>query len=542
MNADYRYTAGYSWTAGALVEPDPENELDLYFGHVIQNNRTQNISGKFDFVKLYNKSKVLKEVNSPPRRSTSKRNKADTTKTLADIPAARGILRFLMMVRSVNVTYNQTEGTMLPGFDKGHFLFGMDSSFMSPGWDFVLGGQNPEIRNRAADNGWLIDNELLTTPFSQSRAIDLNIKANIEPAKDLKVQLDATKRKSAMYQEYFRYDTITLQHISQTPNTTGSYSISFFTLNTAFEKEGSNNTSAAFQDFEKNRLIMLDRMRQYNSEYDTNSQDVLIPAFIAAYTGKDAKSSKVNPFPNIPLPNWRLDYSGLSKIEALKKVFSSVSLTHGYKSTYSVNGFTSSADYKDPSRIDLSNNVEDYGETRFANRTRDNGSVIPIYIISQVIISEQFSPLIGVNIRTNKRATIRAEYKRQRDLALNLSNNQVTAQKAGDVTFEYGFTKTDLKLPFKSRGRPVVLKNDLQFRLSFSIKDTKTVQRKIEEENITTNGQLTYRLRPSVNYALNKKLNIEIYYERNSNDPKISTQYKRNTTQIGFKLRFSLAQ
>jgi len=455
-----------------------------------------------------------------------------------------------MSVRSINATYNISEGTMLPGFNKGHFLLGMDSSFLSPGWDFVLGSQSPEIRTRASEKDWLVKNRLLTTPFSQTRTEDFSVRATIEPFKDLKIQLDATKRKSMMYQEIYRYDSIgfdsgnnpIFDYNSLSPVSSGAYSISFFTLPTAFIKDGKNNQSEVFKDFEQNRLVILERLQQKNAAYDTNSQDVLIPAFIAAYSGKSGKDVKLSPFPRIPLPNWRLDYSGLSNIEALQELFSSVSLTHSYKSSYSVSSFTSSVQYSDQDRIDLTNNVEDYNESNFANLPSDNGGVIPIYIIGQVIISEQFSPLVGINIRTKKRATIRAEYKKQRDLSLNLSNNQVTEQKTGDITLEYGFTKTDMKLPFKSRGRPIVLKNDLQFRLSASIKDTKTVQRKIEEENVITNGQISFRLRPSVNYALNKKLNIEVYFERTTNDPKISTQYKRNTTQVGFKLRFSLAQ
>ncbi|MDH5365854.1 MAG: cell surface protein SprA [Cyclobacteriaceae bacterium] len=549
VNSDYRYSAGYSWAAGSLINSSEEDSIDLFFGHVIQNSRVQGLTGKFDLVKLYNKVELLKKINSPPRRAPSRNSAPDTTKTLADIPLAKGLLRLLMSVRSINATYNITEGTLLPGFDKDHFLLGMDSSFISPGWDFILGDQNPAIRERAADNDWLIQNRLLTTPYSQTRSEDLNIKATVEPIKSLKIQLNASKRKSTMYQEIFRYDSVDFDnnsdpifdYVSLSPNSSGSYSISFFTLMTAFEKDKKNNNSAVFQEFEQNRIAILNRLKQHNPKYDTNSQDVLIPAFIAAYSGKSADLVKLSPFPRIPLPNWRFDYSGLGKIEALKELFSSVSITHSYKSSYSVSNFTSSAQYKDQSKINLTNNVENYNVTNFANLEGDNG-VTPVYVIGQVIISEQFSPLIGLNIRTKKRATIRAEYKKQRDLSLNLSNNQVTEQKTGDISLEYGFTKTDMKLPFKSRGRPVVLKNDLQFRLSASIKDTKTVQRKIEDENITTNGQVNFRLRPSVNYALNKKLNIEVYLERTTNDPKISTQYKRNTTQAGFKLRFSLAQ
>ena len=542
VNGDYRYSAGYSWTAGALL---PEDEQGLYFGHIIQNNRGQAVSGKFDLVKLYNKVNVFKEINSPSRRPAPRGGapaKADTTRqSLAENPFAKNFLRMLMSLRSVNVTYNLDEGTLLPGYNEDHFLLGMDSAFMSPGWGFVLGDQNPEIRKQAANEGWLVKNGKLTTPFNQSRSEDLSIRATVEPFNDLKIQFDATKKKTAVYQEIFRYDTVSLKYNSLSPNTTGSYSISFFTLPTAFKKDGDKNKSQVFEDFENNRIVMMNRLRNTNPAYDTNSQDVLVPAFLAAYAGKDPNTANISPFPKIPIPNWRIDYSGLGKIEALKKIFSSISITHSYKSSYSISSFTSAAQYTNPDVIDLSNNIENYNTTHYASIVGENG-VIPKYVIGQAIISEQFAPFLGINLRTKKRATIRVDYKKQRDLSLNLSNNQVTEMSSNDISFEYGFTKADMKLPFKYKGRPIVLKNDLQFRLSLTVRDTKTVQRKIDDENTVTAGGMNFQLRPNVSYAINKKLNLQVYFERSINAPKVSNSFRRTTTAFGFQLRFSLAQ
>ncbi len=97
-----------------------------------------------------------------------------------------------------------------------------------------------------------------------------------------------------------------------------------------------------FHTFENNLYTIRGRFQTINSDYDTASQDVLIPAFIAAYLGKDAQTVALTPFPGRPLPNWRLDYSGLSKLGIFKDVFQSVAISHAYVSSYSVSNFSNS--------------------------------------------------------------------------------------------------------------------------------------------------------------------------------------------------------
>ncbi len=168
--------------------------------------------------------------------------------------------------------------------------------------------------------------------------------------------------------------------------------------------------------------------------------------------------------------------------------------------------------------------------------------MIPAYVISQVMISEQFSPLIGINVRTKGRLTANFQYKTKRDLALNISNAQITEMSSKDVSFELGYTKNNMRLPIKSQGRTVVLKNDVTFRLNTTVSDSKTIQRKIEEENIVTNGNINIQLRPNISYVVNQKLNIQLYFERTINEPLVSNSYRRATTRFGTQIRFSLAQ
>jgi cell surface protein SprA len=217
-----------------------------------------------------------------------------------------------------------------------------------------------------------------------------------------------------------------------------------------------------------------------------------------------------------------------------------VTLSHAYSSTYSVVNYSNSLQYDDPNKLDLNTPIEDYNKKYFG--VNSAGEPVPVFLITQVMLSEQFAPLIGINVRTKSRVTEKIEYRTKRDLALNVSNTQVSELSSKDVAFDIGFTKNNMKMPFKAQGRTVILKNDLTFRMTLTVTDTKTVQRKLEEEGTVTNGNVNFQLRPNIQYALNEKLTIQAYFERTINTPAISSSYPRATTRFGFQVRFNLAQ
>jgi len=440
-----------------------------------------------------------------------------------------------MSVRSVNINYNVRSGTILPGFNNQPFLLGMDSSWSAPGWKFILGSQDDDIRFRAAEEGWLVTDTLLNTPFGQLRQVDLNIRANIEPISDFKIQLDAKKRASGSYEELFQVDrSADTPYQPNTPTRSGSYSISYNTISTAFSKINSEFENDVFKEFEENRQIIRDRL---GSEHALNSQDVLIPAFLAAYSGQDASTVNLSPFPDVPIPSWRLDYAGLGKIPGLRDVFSAINITHGYSSTYSVNNFSNSLEYTEG--LGLSEGLTHYPRATVLN---NEDELIPVFLMSQVMLQEEFSPLIGINVRTRNQFTARVEYRKKRDLALNFSNAQVTEIRSSDISFDVGYTKSGMRLPFRNQGRVITLENDLSFKMTFTIRDTKTIQRKFGEDSDPTNGNLNIRLNPQISYVLSDRLNINIYFERSINDPLLTNSFRRSTSAGGVQLRFNLAQ
>lgn len=576
INADARYETNYTWTAGSFSDPayanpdipgagDVENQQER-FGNLIQNIRTTGLTGKLDLVKLYNNAAFLKKINDAAQQSARPQTNrpqrpaqpavVDTTAKAGPSKFTKGVVRGLMAVRGITFNATRNEGTMLPGFRPQTFLFGLDSGLVAPGLEFLLGSQDPGIRQEAAANGWLVQSQELTTPFTQTNSINYDLRADVQPINDLRIQIDVRKEKNANYQEIFRYmdddpnDGIAGNYSSLTPARTGSYSISFLPISTAFGDKEGDNGSKAFNEFEAYRAQILNRLEQSNqldTAYQPSSQDVLIPAFIAAYSGKNPNDVKLSPFPSIPLPNWRLEYAGLSKVKMLQKKFSSISISHSYVSRYAVNSYSSSLEYGQRGqggRISINNNIEDYtsADNTLVDSLNSNAP-LPMYIANQVIISEKFAPLIGINLRTKSRMTLQMSYNRERNLGLDLSNRQITELKNQDVRFDIGYTTKDFKLPFRTKGREITLKNDITFRIGVTVRDTRTTQRRLgEEPDDITNGNLNFQLNPTIDYIINEQLSIQTYFRRSINEPHVSTSFPSSNTAFGIQLRYNITQ
>lgn len=532
IKADYKYTTTYTWLTGAIGQRDT-------LGNSIQNTRDQSLNGKFDLISLYNKSKKLKALNSPKRPSIPGRTETQAEDTIGT-PFTNQLLKTLMMVKEVTFNYGKVEGTFLPGYMPNTGLLGMDRAFENPGLAFLFGSQDPAIRNEFAQAGIMAPSSELTQTFDQNSVTNMTFGSLVEPFQDFKITLNATKREVGRYQEIFRNSMDNpgvFESIS--PNRLGAYSITTIMIGTTFSKDGFDNISPLFSEFENNRAIIKSRLDAMNSsgEYSINGQDVLIPAFLAAYRGKDASSFNMNPFPKTPLPNWRLDYRGLSRIKGLSEVFSSINIQHMYTSKYDVSNFSNSLQYQQG--LELYNTLQ---QIRRPNEVNEEGQYIPIYVLSDVVLTERFGPLIGIDMLTKDRLNIRVDYNKERTLGLKFANSQVTEQKSNDIVLSVGYTKAGVKIPFKFQGRQTVLKNDLQFQLNSSVKSTKQIQRKIEEGSTVTSGNLNISIRPTVSYLINQNLNLTLYFDRTINDPRVTTAYKRTSTAFGGQLRFNLGQ
>jgi cell surface protein SprA len=230
-----------------------------------------------------------------------------------------------------------------------------------------------------------------------------------------------------------------------------------------------------------------------------------------------------------------VDYAGLTKIPALSQVFSSINVSHGYTCTYSVDQFTSSLRYGGDKLV-LSR-----GRDFIPTERSETGVLLPIYNINQVTLTERFSPLIGLNVRTKSKITLRFDYNRDRTVTLNNSNASLTEQRTKEYTIGAGYQKSGLKLPFRMNGQQVVLKNEVTMRCDITFRSSTNIQRFFRQAHAYQSGSIEeLQIRPTLSYVFNQRLNLQAYYSYVSTSPFTSNSFPTQTTRFGIQLRFSL--
>ena len=330
--------------------------------------------------------------------------------------------------------------------------------------------------------------------------------------------------------------------------------MTYITIKTAGEatfwgSKSDDNSSKAFDEFKNNIPTFLRLYQEENPDipYNNRSQDVLISSFLAAYTGdRKITDRDRRTHPRFPLPNWKATYSGLSKIPSLKKKFKSITLTHNYSSTYDLGNYSSSLVFTELGPGQDLTSLDEIDLTRGGASALDL-AYHPVFLIGDVSISEKFSPLIGINIKTVKKLNINLSYNTTRNIALQTSNAQINELKEQSLNITVGYTKKNMTLPFGfKKGQKVTLKNDVAFNMNMKVKDTRTIQRSLDSDDGTvgltsiTAGSLNFQLAPNIKYQVNNRLNLRLYFERVINAPKISSSFRTARTAFGFELRFSL--
>lgn len=534
-----RYSGQYEWKTA------PPARISL--GHTIQNSRNMQLNANLNFTSFYNKSKFLREINRPPRRKSADDDEDEKEEGIN--PALAGILKTVMMVKQAQLSINQTDGTTLPGFTKNIDFFGQNFKHSTPGFPFILGGQESGLRYRFADLGFLTTDPSQNSRFIQLNSLNITGSATIEPIKDFRISVSFNKKQSINETSNFRFNEEILDFQDMALTEIRTFSTSFGMWATTFDKlDTADWSSDAFTQFLNNRLVIAQRLQvqELNGAYQQHlstlgdvdpktgfpvgfsesHQEVMLYAFLSAYSGKNAISFKLNPFRDLPIPNWRLNYNGLTNIEFLGDIFSNISIKHAYSSTLNMGTFQQHSQYG----ID----------TLDPNNLAKN--LAPNYLYQGGIsLIERLTPLIGLDLTTKEGLTIRMEIKTERNLTLNLTQQQVVEVRNKEYVIGGGFRTSDIKIPVNFRGETVRLKNDLNIRFDFSLRDGVTVVRQIAlDQNTATAGIRTLSIKPSIDYKVSDNMNLRIFYNRNVNDPVTSESYPTALTDFGVSLRYSL--
>jgi cell surface protein SprA len=557
MSVDYAYTADFDWRATSQ-----DASIIERVGNLIQNANTHNVTGSLNFAKLYKDTKFENLFLKKKNRKKSSSNSLDKSTINKQVSARKrkkeplgrkvikGFYDVITSVKTGKISYSENNGQLLPGYEPEVGFLGRNNfgGGLAPSLGFVFGSQ-VDIRNAALVNGWLVAPRLdgedyYDKTYTRTHFDKLDYNFSLKPAKDLNIEITGNKinTRSLAQQLDIRFDSTDpggngFIDESIPAFITGNFSTSYSMFSTAF-KSGDQ----LFNQLRANRIAISRRLgEQAGIDVDnpaninpldgtvlgfgTSSQDVLLPSFLAAYSGKNANKVKLGIFRDIPIPAWNLRYTGFMKYKWFKENFSSFSVTHGYKSSYTVSSFTNNLQF------DVTNPNTTNAAGDFESRT----------LVSSATLVDEFSPLVRVDMKMKNSFSMRGELKRDRTLTMNFNNSTLTDIKGTEYIFGFGYVFKDVKMKTSFTGTTQTLKGDINLRADVSLRDNLTLIRSVNSDNDQiSGGQKLFSIKFTADYRLNSNLTASFYYNHQTSRYAISTTFPRQSINAGFNFIYNL--
>lgn len=536
--ASYSYNANFDWQASSQTYQDK-------IGNLLQNSNTHNFNSTLNFEKLYQETgfkklftrtaKPKQPVSANPRLpSVRKATLAESKSNTFSDKLLLGAYELLTSVKTAKVSYASNNGTLLPGYTGVAGFLGTDqiNGGLAPTLGFVFGSQ-VDIRNTALANGWLVaprnqnTGEYYNKTYSNTAFNKLDLSVSIEPFKDLSIDLTGNRirTKNVSQQLDVIEDGSPFGALADTPLfENGNFSTSFSMLSTAFK-----DSDALFQNFLNNRTQIAQRWSDATglpiSGFKQSGQQVLLPAFVAAYSGDSPNSIGLGVFKNIPIPNWTLRYRGLMKLDWFKENFSNFVISNGYKSSYTVANYTNNLQFdpSNPSQVNASGNYQSE------------------LLVSSLSLIDEFSPLIKIDMKMRNSFSFTGEIRRDRTLTLNFDNSTLTDVKGTEFIFGIGYKIQNVGFRTNFIGKQQALKGDINLRANISIRDNLTLIRSLDvENNQISGGQKLLSIKFAADYKLNTSLTASFYYNHNTSQYAISTTFPRQTINAGLNIIYNL--
>ena len=541
INTELSYGMTYNWNArSTALLSSPDGSL----GSIGQNTNDKIATGSVDFPKLFKKMKYFRKIDSVMagrKKEIDSLNNAYTKswekntfkykpyKFKNKLKPFQAIAFALTSIKQLDFNYQENNGTVLPGLLSAPNWMGYGQTLGGPTYGFLFGSQ-ADIRRTALENGWISTSEYMTDPYLQLQNQSFTANLQLEPTRDLRIDFN-------VLQNYNRNFTQSGFNSIQNLNTANhdftfatdfvTYSNSTMMVKTAFKSgEEVYNTMLANAKQISQQIPGTVGANGFTDGYGLSNAYVLIPAFRAAVEGKsiDGPLSDAKKI-GIPLPNWRLTYSGLRNVPIINGQFSKFDILHAYNSTYTATGIQSSIDFfNNPNSRDVNND--------FYNP----------FTFSQVGYVEAFSPLIGVDVTMRNNVQFRAQYNRDRLFMLGLVNHTLTEDSGTEYVFGFGYIIKDFKLGNFNAGRNRNFKttSDLNIRGDFQLRDNRTrISNILLDDSQVTGGQKLFTIKLSADYNLNKNVNLKVFYDQMMTKYKISTAFPLSTIRAGVSATFT---
>lgn len=544
IDAEVGYGFTYNWNARSTVLlASPDGSL----GSIGQNTNVIQVTGTADFTKFFGQFKYFKDLSSKLQKRKQEIDSLNNAYTQQwdknryaykkykfknRLTPLQSMAYLLTSMKQLDINYSENNGTVLPGLLSAPNWYGYGQTLGGPTIGFLFGSQ-ADIRRTVMENGWVSDSEFMTDPYVRMSTRELRANLQIMPMNDLRIDVSALHN----YNRNFTHTGFNYRDANgvANPNYTFAndlvtYSNSVVLLKTAF-KDG----AAIYQAIRENARTLSQQMSGaleadgFKDGYGISNAYILIPAFRAAVEGKTVKEMKNPKKAGLPIPNWKITYSGLRNVPIINGQFSKFDILHSYQATYTATGVQSSIDYF--------NTLNAYDATQ-----RDiNDDYINPFTFAQVGYVENFSPLIGVDMTMRNNIQFGIQYNRLRTLLLGLVNHTLTEDSNSEYVVRVGYIIRNFRLGMTNvRGRGKAKGSDLNIRGDFSLRDSKTsITNILLDDSQVTGGQRLMNIKVSADYNVSENLNLRVFYEQMTSKYKISTAFPLSTIRAGISATFT---
>ncbi|MBC6996362.1 cell surface protein SprA [Neolewinella lacunae] len=591
------YLGRYTWNAAPL------SLVELGLGNIIQNSQTRQVTANLNFEKFYDQFSFLRNINRPQRRTTrpgarEQRDAAEkpgattkedrSKKSSGPSAGARALIRPLLLLRNARFNFSEDFETVIPGFLPEPRFFGQNTGFDAPGWGFVAGFQ-PKIRtldpanygsdddflNNLANDGYLSPSVFQSQDVIQNFTRRWDAAVTLEPVRDFRIDLTMNRNFTENYTESFKVqekgpDAPFLHTI---PVREGALTFSNGGARSLF-KQDTTDLNVLFETFESNRRLISQRLgdgtphadpelaaQGYSFGYGPNQQDVLLPAFLAAYRGESASDVSLDPFDLKASPNWRVTYNGLDKVGRLGEVFRRVNITHGFQSTFAISSYGTSLDYLDA--------LEQATTPQFTGLDTVTLNYFPRIEIPNVTEAKSFAPLIGIEAELQNGLSFNFTYQTQENRSINVVSKLLSENVSKEIVGGFGIVLQDVQIGFlqgnqkkrrpartdpaappppaarqgggnsRSGGRLQVSDLDIQFNLS--LRDGKTYASRLNPRiREIVEGSRVFTFAPSAEYQVNNLLSLRAFFDYRKTQPFNPLGFPQTAASGGIVVRFQL--
>ncbi len=551
IDAEIGYGFTYNWNArSTALLASPEGSL----GSIGQNTNVIQATATADIPKFFGQFNYFKNINTKLQKRKQEMDSLNNVYTKQweknryryksykfknKLTVLQSAAFFLTSFKQLDVSYTENNGTVLPGLLSAPNWYGSGQTLGGPTIGFLLGSQ-ADIRRTVMENGWVSGSNFMTDPYVRMSTKELRANLQMMPMNDFRIDFNVLHNFNSNFSHTgFNYTNGGVPDTGFTFATDMvTYSNSAILLSSSF-KDG----QAVYQAIRENARAMSLQLGGPNAEIDNNgfakhysiaNAYVLIPAFRAALEGKSITPMGNPKKSGMPLPNWRITYSGLKNIPIISGQFTKFDILHGYTATYTATGIQSNIDYH--------GNPNGYYQIIDDAGTKSEGDKINPYTFAQVGYVESFSPLIGVDVTMRNNMQFGLQYNKNRMMVLGLVNHTLTEDSNSEYVVRLGYIVRNFRLGTANiRGRGTRGKgSDLNIRGDISLRDSKTsIMNILLNDSQITGGQRLLNIKLSADYNVSENLNLRVFYEQMTSKYKISTAFPLSTIRAGISATFT---